>query len=147
MEKTLYYLLAFAIGVTLALHLAMNADVGKKIENVRAANAVFWAIGALVALSIWLASPNRSAISRLGEVNPALLLAGLLGASLVLGIAILIPRIGAGPTNVISLSGQVIMGMLISHFGILSSTHQPITPLKILGIAIMLGGAVMAVLL
>ncbi|MBC7229679.1 MAG: DMT family transporter [Actinobacteria bacterium] len=147
MSKTLYYLLAFGMGLVIAAHLAMNADVGQKIENARAANAAFWTIGSVVAIIIWLASPGRSAITRLRDVNPLLLLAGAMGAALVLAIAVIIPRIGAGPTNVMQLAGQVIAGVLISHFALWSSPEASISVLKLVGVAVMVGGAYMAVAL
>jgi transporter family-2 protein len=147
MNKTFYYLLAFFVGLVIAVHLAMNADVGEKIENARAGNAVFWSVGAVVAIIIWLASPNRSAISRLKEVSPLLLLAGAMGAALVLAIAIIIPKIGAGPTNVLQLAGQVIAGVLISQFALWSSPQESITVLKMVGVVVMVGGAYMAVVL
>ena len=146
MNKTFYYLLAFGVGLVIAVHLAMNADVGEKIENARAANAVFWTIGAAVAIIIWLASPDRSAITRLKEVNPLLLLAGAMGAGLVLAIAIIIPKIGAGATNVMQLAGQVIAGVLISQFALWSSPQESISVLKVVGVAVMVGGAYLAVM-
>jgi transporter family-2 protein len=146
-NKTFYYLLAFIVGLVIAVHLAMNADVGEKIENARAANAAFWSIGAVVAVVIWLASPDRSAISRLKDVNPLLLLAGAMGAGLVLAIAIIIPKIGAGHTNVLQLAGQVIAGVLISQFALWSSPQESITALKMVGVVVMVGGAYMAVVL
>ena len=36
----------FLVGLLLALHLAMNAAVGKIVGNPRMGNAVFWLIGA-----------------------------------------------------------------------------------------------------
>lgn len=147
MNKTFYYLLAFVVGMIIAAHLAMNADVGERIENARAANAAFWVIGAVVAVIIWLASPGRSAITRVKDVNPLLLLAGAMGAALVLAIAIIIPRIGAGATNVLQLTGQVIAGILISQFALWSSPRESITVLKVVGIVVMVGGAYMAVTL
>ena len=146
MNKSIYYLIAFIVGLVIATHLAMNADVGDKIGNPRAANAVFWVIGAVVAVIIWLASANRSAVKDIKDVNPLLLLAGALGAGLVLVIAILIPKIGAGSTNVLMLAGQVIAGIVISHLGILGSAVEPITALKMVGVVIMVGGAYMAVM-
>jgi len=144
-NKTFYFALAFVVGFIIALHLAMNADVGEKIENARAANAVFWTIGAVVAIIIWLASPNRGAITRLKDVNPLLLLAGAMGAALVLAIAVIIPRIGAGPTNVMQLAGQVVAGVLISQLALWSSPQESITILKVVGVVVMVGGAYMAV--
>ncbi len=147
MNKSLYYLLAFGVGFVIAVHLAMNADVGQKIENARAANAAFWVIGAVVAVIIWLASPGRAAVTRLKEINPLLLLAGAMGAALVLAIAVIIPRIGAGATNVLQLAGQVIAGILISQFALWSSPQESITALKVVGVVVMVGGAYMAVML
>jgi len=147
LSKSFYYLLAFVVGLVIAVHLAMNADVGEKIENARAANAAFWVIGAVVAVVIWLASPGRSAITRLKDVNPLLLLAGAMGAALVLAIAVIIPRIGAGATNVLQLAGQVMAGILISQFALWSSPQESITVMKVVGVAVMVGGAYMAVML
>mgnify|MGYP005847175823 CR=1 FL=1 len=147
MNKTFYYVLAFVVGLIIAVHLAMNADVGEKIENARAANAAFWSIGAAVAILIWLASPNRSAITRIKEISPLLLLAGAMGAGLVLAIAVIIPRIGAGATNVLQLAGQVMAGILISQFALWSSPQESISVLKVAGVAVMVGGAYMAVML
>jgi transporter family-2 protein len=147
MNKTFYYVLAFGVGLVIAVHLAMNADVGEKIENARAANAAFWTIGAVVAVIIWLASPDRSAITSLKDINPLLLLAGAMGAGLVLAIAIIIPKIGAGPTNVLQLTGQVLAGVLISQFALWSSPQESITVLKMVGVVVMVGGAYMAVAL
>ncbi|MEW6555575.1 MAG: DMT family transporter [Actinomycetota bacterium] len=146
MSKTFYYLLAFGVGLVIAVHLAMNADLGEKLENARAANAVFWTIGAVVAIIIWLASPDRSAITGLKDVNPLLLLAGAMGAGLVLAIAIIIPKIGAGATNVMQLAGQVIAGVLISQFALWSSPQESISVLKVVGVAVMVGGAYLAVM-
>ncbi len=146
MGKISYYLLAFLVGGTIAVHLSMNADVGAKLGNPRAANAVFWIIGAVVATVIWLASPNRSAITAIGKINPALLLAGVLGASLVLATAVIIPKIGAGPANVTLLAAQLITAVAISHLGLWSSPQQSITVIKIAGMVIMAGGASLAIL-
>lgn len=135
-------MLAFVVGLIIAAHLAMNADVGKKIDNARAANAAFWVIGAVVAVIIWLASPNRSAITAIKDVNPLLLLAGALGAVLVLALAVIIPEIGAGKTNVLLLAGQVIAGVLISSFALWSSPQESLSVLKMVGVVVMVGGRI-----
>src|SRR5271154_2371426 len=59
MNKVLiFYFFTLLLGIVLALHLAMNSEVGKGIGNPRVANAVFWCIGALgaclVFAIIWL---------------------------------------------------------------------------------------------
>ena len=72
---------------------------------------------------------------------PVLLTAGALGASLVFAIAWLIPQVGAGTVMITLLAGQVIGGLVMSHFGWLGSPVQPITLVKVVGVLVMIGGA------
>lgn len=134
------YLLTAVLGVVLAVHLAMNGQVGNVMKNARVGNAVFWIIGAVTATAIGLSGWREGALMPLKLVNPMLLTAGILGACLVFAIAWLIPQIGAGPAMITLLAGQVIGGLLMSHFGWLGSPVDPISPMKLLGVLVMIGG-------
>jgi|ERR1017187_3733131 transporter family-2 protein len=138
------YVLTMFLGVVLAVHLAMNGKVGSVLNNARVGNALFWCIGAAGALCIGLTGWQTGALSPLRQVHPALLTAGVLGASLVFAIAWLIPRVGAGPVMITLLAGQVIGGLLMSHYGWLGSPVQPITITKVAGVLVMVGGVVLA---
>jgi transporter family-2 protein len=70
-----------------------------------------------------------------------MLTAGAIGACLVFGIAWLFPQLGGAPVMILLLAGQVIAGILISHYGWLGSPVQPMTMIKIIGALIMCGGA------
>jgi transporter family-2 protein len=142
--KVQLYLLTIFLGVVLAVHLAMNGRVGNVLNNARVGNALFWCIGALAALAIGLTGWQAGALNPLKDVHPALLTAGVFGACLVFAIAWLIPQVGAGPVMITLLAGQVIGGLLLSHFGWLGSPVQPISAAKILGVLIMIGGVVLA---
>ena len=111
------YLFTIFLGVVLAVHLAMNGKVGSVLNNARVGNALFWCIGAVGALSIGLTGWREGALGPLKDVHPALLTAGALGACLVFAIAWLIPQVGAGPLMITLLAGQIIGGLLMSHFG------------------------------
>jgi len=145
MKVHLYFFTIF-LGVVLAVHLAMNGKVGSVLSNPRVANALFWCIGAAGALVIGLTGWRSGALQPLKQVHPALLTAGILGASLVFAIAWLIPRVGAGPVMITLLAGQVIGGLIMSHFGWLGSPVEPVTWMKILGVLVMVVGAAMATL-
>jgi transporter family-2 protein len=95
-------------------------------------------------VAIGLTGWHADALSGLREVNPLLLTAGAFGASLVFGIAWLIPRVGAGPFTFALLGGQILSAMLLSHFGWLGSPKQPITATNLLGAAVLLAGIVLA---
>jgi bacterial/archaeal transporter family-2 protein len=142
--KLYLYVLTMFLGVVLAVHLAMNGKVGSVLNNARVGNALFWCIGAAGALCIGLTGWQTGALSPLRQVHPVLLTAGVLGASLVFAIAWLIPQVGAGPVMITLLAGQVIGGLLMSHYGWLGSPVQPITITKIAGVLVMIVGVVLA---
>jgi bacterial/archaeal transporter family-2 protein len=137
-------ILTMIIGAVLAIHLAMNGRVGGAIGNPRVANAVFWCIGAVTAVIIGLTGWQEGALNPLSKVHPLLLTAGVLGACLVFGIAWLVPQIGAGPLMITMLAGQILAGLVMSHFGLLGSPVDPITLTKLAGVALMVGGVALA---
>ena len=140
------YIFTIFLGVILAVHLAMNGKVGSVLNNARVGNALFWCIGAAGALLIGLAGWQNGALKPLKQVHPVLLTAGVLGASLVFAIAWLIPQVGAGAVMITLLAGQVIGGLVMSHFGWLGSPVERVTWTKIVGVLVMVVGSAMATL-
>ncbi len=134
------FVLMLFIGVFLSLHLTMNAQVGAIIKNPRIGNAIFWTIGAVTALALGLVSWDSEAFGRLKDVPVWLLTAGVMGAALVFGIAWTMPKVGAGTAFVLMIAGQVITGMLLSHFGALGSPVEPVSLMKIVGVALLIIG-------
>jgi bacterial/archaeal transporter family-2 protein len=122
--NTPIYLLSVFLGVVLTVHLAMNGAVGAALNNPRVGNALFWVIGAVTAVIIGLTGWQTGALSGLKSINPIMLTAGMMGASLVFGIAAVIPQIGAGPFTVMLLLGQLVSAMVLSHFGWLGPQHS-----------------------
>jgi bacterial/archaeal transporter family-2 protein len=139
-----FYLLTIFLGIILALHLAMNGRVGAALNNPRVANAVFWCIGAVGAVIIGLTGWSGGALSGLKDVHPMLLTAGLMGACLVFAIAWLIPQVGARALFITLIAGQVFGGMILSHYGLLGSPIQRISPVNLLGAVVMIAGVTMA---
>jgi transporter family-2 protein len=142
--RSYLYGLTVMLGVVLTVHLAMNGKVGAVLGNPRVGNALFWCIGAITAVAIGLTGWQAGALSGLRQVNPVLLTAGAMGASLVFAIAWLIPQIGAGPMTLMLLAGQILSAMTLSHFGWLGSPVQPVTLTNIIGALIMVGGIFLA---
>ena len=138
------YILTMLLGVVLAVHLAMNGKVGNVLQNARVGNAVFWCIGALGAVAIGLSGWQSGALEPLKQVHPLLLTAGVLGACLVFAIAWLIPQVGAGSVMITLIAGQVLGGLIMSHYGWLGSPEQPLTISKVVGVVVMIGGVVLA---
>src|SRR5215210_5771070 len=116
MKMYLFILMLF-LGVVLTVHLAMNAQVGVIVQNAKMGNAIFWTIGAITAIIIGLTAWEPEVFTRAKEVPLWLFTAGAMGGALVFGIAWTMPQIGAGPAIVLMIAGQILTGMLVSHFG------------------------------
>ena len=145
MNKVLvFYFFTLLLGIVLDVHLAMNSEVGKVMGNPRVGNALFWCIGALAAIVIGITGWQPGALNGVRTVNPLLLTAGVLGACLVFGIIWLIPQVGARGVFINLLAGQVLGGMILSHFGWLGSPVQRISPIHVLGAIVMMVGVILA---
>jgi len=135
-----FYLMTLAVGIVLGLHLTMNAQVGSVLNNLRVSSAIFWVVGAVTAVIIGLTGYESGVLSSLKQVNPVLLTAGAMGAGIVFYFAWAIPQIGAGATLSIVVSGQILFGVIASHYGWLGSPVHPISLIKIVGILLMFAG-------
>jgi transporter family-2 protein len=142
--KAAYYLFTVFLGIILAVHLAMNGRVGAALGNPRVGNALFWSIGAVTAILIGLTGWRTGALDGLKTISPVLLTAGALGACLVFAIAWMLPNVGARFMFITLIAGQVLGGMIVSHFGWLGSPVERITLTNVLGALIMLVGVVVA---
>lgn len=138
--KMYLFILMLCIGVVLTVHLAMNAQVGVIVRNAKMGNALFWTIGGITAIIIGLTGWDSDVFNRLKEVPVWLFTAGVMGAALVFGIAWVMPQIGAAKGFVLLIAGQVITGMILSHFGLLGSPLEPVSLFKILGALLLIAG-------
>ena len=136
-----YIILSLFLGFILALHLSMNSEVGSIVQNPQMGNALFWIIGAVTAIIIGITNWDPAFFENIKDVPIWLLTAGAMGGALVFGIAWVIPHIGAGPFFVLMIAGQVITGLIFSHFGILGSPVDQINLIKVFGALLVIGGA------
>ncbi len=138
--KVQFYLFLILLGIVLDVHLAMNGKVGSVISNARIGNALFWCVGAVAAILIGLTGWRPGVLEGFKQVSPVLLTAGALGACLVFAIAWMLPHVGARGVFITLIAGQVLGGMVLSHFGWLDSPVQKVGPINIVGALVMLGG-------
>lgn len=144
-EKLLPLTAAFLMGVLVTLHLAMGAAAGKIIGSAKASNFLFWIIGAVAAGLIWLTGAHRGSLANFGQVPVHLWSAGAIGATLVFGIAALMPRLGAAPMMIILVVAEIAAAVVISHFGTLGSPQSSLTVAKAVGLLLLFLGAALAI--
>ena len=137
------YLLAVGVGAGLTVQVGMNATVGRTFGSPLWASVVNFLVGLVALLGCALAMGARPAASTLGEVPAWAWLAGLLGATYVVGTTLLGPRIGALALVAFVLVGQLVMALLVDQYGVLGFPRAPVTPVRLLGAALLVAGAVL----
>lgn len=68
------------------------------------------------------------------------LCAGALGLIVIFSMGHMIPRIGVASALIILLTGQLIIGTVLDHFGLLGAAQRPLDGTRILGLAVVLAG-------
>jgi bacterial/archaeal transporter family-2 protein len=141
MLSLLYILLAVIMGAVISIYLPMNSSVARHFGSAITANISFFLGALLTAIVIFALFGDLGSILRLRKVPPYLFLTGVISAFMVLGTTFLIPRLGARKLFILLIGGQIIMAMIIGHFGILESPRDPISLRKLVGAALLVLGS------
>lgn len=84
-----------------------------------------------------------AAIRGAADVHWTIWFAGLLGAFYVTATIILTPKLGAALTFSRVVAGQLVMALLMDHFGSFGIPVQPVNWLRMVGIALVTAGVVL----
>ncbi|RXF74963.1 DMT family transporter [Hansschlegelia zhihuaiae] len=145
LEKLLFAIPALAIGAGVALQGIINAGLARGIGSyVVAAATSFW-VGTLTLTALALASGSVGGAVTAGRgVGLGWWIAGgLLGAAYVTMMTVIVPKIGIGAATAFVIAGQLITAALLDHFGVLGVSEHPLTLLRMLGIALLIAGALL----
>lgn len=135
--------LALTAGVAVPVMAALNAQLGGKMGSPFAAAAVLCAVALLALVTLTLASGATPATLRW----PAPTLgygAGLFFVVYIASITWLAPRIGVGNAIFLVLLGQLVTSAAIDHFALFGAPKVELSPRRLLGLAIMAVGVILA---
>jgi bacterial/archaeal transporter family-2 protein len=97
-------------------------------------------ISALVLLAIALVLGEAGQVRRIPHIPPLYLTGGLMGAILVSISLVTVRTLGAGGVVAATVSGQVVVSAILDRFGFLGLEKIGLTPMRLLGFALLLGG-------
>lgn len=145
MTTWLYPLIALGLGMLLTLQPLVNAILTRAVGNGMAATTVSGLVTFLSALVV------LAAMGKIGDFGRALsapvpwwvYLAGMVGTAFVFGAMTLAPVIGAATFFVCVVAGQLVGATLVDHFGVLGIVERPISLQRAIGVALVLGGALL----
>jgi bacterial/archaeal transporter family-2 protein len=131
----LYLLLSIIGGAVLALQAGVNGELGKRIGAIEAA-FVAYSAGTL-ALLLGTLVFGKGSVAALFSLQSWKWFIGILGALYIFIMVVTIPKIGAANAIIAAILGQLIIGMIIDHFGLFGVKILPINLYRIIGIILM----------
>jgi bacterial/archaeal transporter family-2 protein len=136
-----YLLFGFAAGAMLPIQFGINAQLASWLDSPLRATLVSFAVGTLVLLLVMLAADRDwPTVDRIGGAPWWVWAGGLLGAFYVLGSVVSAPKLGAATLVAVILAGQAVASLLVDHYGWVGFEENPVTPGRLLGIALVGAG-------
>ena len=144
MDRGVAVLLTAAAGGLIAAQAPINAGLGKATGSVAAA-LVSFLVGTLALAAVVVISGKAGGLTSTFDVSWYYLLGGFLGALYVLNALMAVTVIGAGGVAAATVFGQLTASVVIDRLGLFGLDQIPLSPERILGIALLLAGTVLVV--
>jgi transporter family-2 protein len=139
--QSLSMLFAFLVGAGLVIQVGLNMAVSRALGGAAMGALVNFVVGtlALITLLLFLRQPwpGREALS---GVPAWAWFGGLFGAAYVALATFAGPRLGALLLLALTVAGQMVASVIVDHYGLLGFQQQPVTSLRMLGIAFLVVG-------
>jgi transporter family-2 protein len=143
MGKIVWIVVAFLAGAFLPLQGGLNALLGKEVKSPMFASLISFIIGTLL-IALYIVVTGQS-LSWEGMRNVPWYgwLGGLFGAYCLTAIILAFPNLGPGLTFGLLVAGQMMISVILEHFGILIAEPHSISLMRVLGVFLVMGGVVM----
>lgn len=145
MDTLLWALMGVFAGACIAVQAPINAGLGRALEVPIAAAAVSFLAGGVVlwALAFLFSHLTATPINFASPAQWTLVAGGLLGAFYVFSNITLTPMIGAAAVMALSVTGQLMAGLVLDNVGFMGMAVREITMGRVAGAALLIVGAVM----
>lgn len=144
MHNIFLLLLAIAAGAALPMQAALNTKMGHVVTNPVMSGFISFLVGAIgLLIYMLIAKIPLGNILHTKQAPPHLWLAGILGAFYVTSVIILVPKLGVALTFGLVIGGQMLLSLLIDHFGLFGVPVHQVSLLRIAGIALIIAGVVL----
>ena len=139
-----YIMLALAAGAMMPTQAATNNKMAVVVGSPILSAFISFFVGT-IALLIYIVTTG-SPLANLAAAKEAPAIAwigGLLGAFFVTAAVALVPRLGVAMTFSLIIAGQMIVTLIIDHFGLLSTPVKEVSLARIAGMLLIAGGVIL----
>jgi transporter family-2 protein len=121
----------------------LNGRLGKSMGEALHASVILFGVGFLFCLTVALvltkSLPNAA---DLANAKPIEYLGGFIVGFYVISATLLAPRIGLANFIVCAVSAQIIISVVIDHFGLLGAMVRPLSMTRLIGIGLLIAGII-----
>ena len=134
MQNIAFISLALVVGGLVPIQGAINAGLGKSVNHPLQA-ALISIVGSLLLLLIllWVLRPALPSLTQLKATPGIYFTGGIYGVIFVTTILLLTPKIGIANTLVAAIVGQLVVSVVIDHFGFFGLARHPLNLPRIVG--------------
>ena len=132
---------AVIIGTLMPIQAGINAELTRLVKHPYLAALISFSMGTIV-LSIMVIAQGlpMAEIKRLAGASPYMFLGGFMGALFVGSSIFLIPKMGATTMIAAYITGQLLMSVIMDHYGWFGIPVNQISMTKITGICLLFVG-------
>jgi transporter family-2 protein len=134
---------ALASGAFGALQAPTNATLARAVNSPVNAALISFAVGTVALAVLAFALGVRPSPSAVRALPAYAWVGGLYGAFFVTAAAFAAPRIGLALFIALLIAGQLGMALLLDHLGAFGLPRQPVSPVRLVGVLLILAGAVL----
>lgn len=142
----LWILLGILAGLVLPIQTLVNTRLRASTGTPFSSSMISFAVGTITLLIVATAVIGGDyGIAQAFDEPLWIWFGGLLGVVALTGNILLFPHLGAVQTVVLPIAGQVIMGLIVDHFGLFESPQSSLTVVRAIGAIIVLIGVIAVV--
>ena len=143
-NNLVYALVMLLAGLGIPVMAALNGSLGARLQNPALATTILFLVGGTLSIIYLVVSGNMPGAVPRGQ-PVYLYMGGFFVIFYILTITWVAPRFGVGNAISFVLLGQMISMAVIDHFALLGAQRNPVNTIRLVGIVLMMVGAVLAV--
>ena len=121
----------------------LNGRLGKSMGEALHASVILFGVGFLFCLTVALVlTKSLPHATDLANAKPIEDLGGFIVGFYVISATLLAPRIGLANFIVCAVSAQIIISVVIDHFGLLGAMVRPVSMTRLIGIGLLIAGII-----
>ncbi len=142
MAYSLFILWAFAVGCVIPWQSIVNHRLAQGVGHPIPASLISFSGGFLFFIILSFIFPQTwPGFKKIFAQNPIYLMGGVIGSFFIISAIVVIPKIGSTLLIGMVVVGQLIMSLIIDHYGLLGVPVQKISLVRILGVALLSAGS------